>query len=227
MSKDEQSGAGPGTSEREGTSDEWVDPIVEWVPLIAELDNEVQDAMQEMQWVLATANMELARVDGSERTILTHFFNDVLLFLSHTAQGDGRSAARTARSLFEHLVNYATVTGDTVESDRYAASRYVTADRLSLLCDWWLRLLDGKQKQEERRRLRRLARDAAGPLAEASARFDTPKRKYVNNVFSDNLHRRAEKHGKADDTMLIGSCPASSMATRAGCWDSPTESATG
>lgn len=178
---------------------EWLDPLEEWVPLAPELDEEVQEVLRLLPYALAQANIELARVNGPERTILTHFFNDVLLFVAQTANGDGRSAARSARSLFEHLVNYVTVTEDAVEADRYAASRFVTADRLGRLDGWWLALLDGKQKREEGRRLRRMVRHAAVPLAQASARFDAPRRKYANNVFSDNLYRRCQEHGMVDD----------------------------
>lgn len=175
------------------------DPIEDWIPLGPELDDEVREILVHLPLVLAQANQELARVDGPERTILTHFFNDVLLFMNQTFMGDGRSAARTARSLFEHLVNYVTVTEDELEADRYASSRFVTADRLGRLTDWWVGMLDGNQKREESRRLRRLVAGAAKPLAEAGARFDAPKRKYVNNVFSQNLYRRCEEHGMVDD----------------------------
>ena len=137
--------------------DEWLDPLEEWVPLTQELDEEVQEALHLLPYALVPANIELARVDGPERTILTHFFNDALLFVAQTA------------------------------------------DRMGRLEGWWLALLNGKQKREEGRRLRRMVRRAAVPLSEASARFDAPKRKYANNVFSDNLYRRCQKHGMVDD----------------------------
>lgn len=173
--------------------------LKDWPGLGLELDDDVFEALAHLPYAMSAANQHLARVEGAERTILTHFFNDAQILVNQVNQGDGRSAARTARSLFEHLANYVTVTDNPGEAERYVSSQYVTADRLGRLTEWWVGMLDGEQRESEVSRLEQMVTQAAAPLAEASERFDTPRRKYVNNVFTDNLYRRCEKYGMAAD----------------------------
>lgn len=135
----------------------------------------------------------LATVEGARRTILSHALNDAVILASQASQCDGRSAARTARSLFEHLVNYQTVVADAEEGRRFQASRYVTQLRLSQLDDPWLRLLGRKARKNESRRLAENARRAEAPMLRAERSLGTSRDKLAKRVFSNTLRDRADR----------------------------------
>lgn len=124
--------------------------------------------------------------------IITAAANDANALLAHVDRYDGRSAAHTARALFEHLVNLMDVTASGPEaSDRYLDHRYVTEDQVSRH-RWYLLLLNGKSRKRETERLDKLGRRAARPLAAALKRWGPRFR----NGWSDNsLYDRADRHG--------------------------------
>lgn len=182
-----------------GPSPEFVSTVGEWTGLAGKLPAAVDDAVDAFFGYLFEANQHLSGVRGAERSLLTHAFNDAQLLIQLVYNGDGRSAARTARSIFEHYVNYLTVIGDPEAAQRYVSGRHVTADRLGNLTSWWLGLLTGPQRAAEEARLAKLVSDAQEPLAAAKAKFDRPGRRFENNIFSDNLYRRVVGIGLADE----------------------------
>lgn len=120
-----------------------------------------------------------------------HSFNDYDSFSGSLISGDGRSAARTARSLFEHLVNYCEVSSSRVAAERYLAHSAVTADLLGNLTHG-LNRLSGKKQKQERNRLAKLRRDSTPLLRSAMSRFGTGFRR---DWSARNLYDRAKAHG--------------------------------
>lgn len=178
---------------------ESTDPYEPFPDFFHELDSDTREFLQATPEWLAIASHHLSAVEGAPRMILSHCFNDGQILVNQVAQGDGRSAARTARSIFEHQVNLGTVIGSTSEADRYTASRHVTAARIGDLRYWWLELLDGTERRKEKQRLDKVKRKARQPLAAAKARFDRRGRPFEKNVFTDNLYDRARDLGMQDE----------------------------
>lgn len=107
----------------------------------------------------------------AERKILVSALNDGLALIDHVDRQDGRSAAHTARALFEDLVNMRDVQTSTVNTpERYEDQKHVLADNVSKR-RWHLPLLDGPSRKREEKRLERMGRGAAGPLAAALGKY--------------------------------------------------------
>ncbi|MFD7864109.1 DUF5677 domain-containing protein [Streptomyces sp. NPDC059783] len=129
----------------------------------------------------------------SATVVGNHAFNDLDSFIDGLLSGDGRSAARAARSLFEHLVNYCEVMSSPEAAERYMEHKTVTADLIGNLTHG-LHYLKGTPHKRERGRLAKLKRDSLQPLKEALSRFGTQFRR---DWSSRNLYDRAAAHGHA------------------------------
>ncbi len=120
-----------------------------------------------------------------------HAFNDYIGLVDSLLIGDGRSAARVSRSLFEHLVNYCEVMTSATAAERYLEHKAVTADLLANLTRG-LHYLKGVAQKRERNRLAKLKRDALLPLKRVLTKFGPA---YRRDWSSRNLYDRAKDHG--------------------------------
>lgn len=109
-------------------------------------------------------------MDVAAAIVGNHAFNDFDGFIDSLFSGDGRSAARVSRSLYEHLVNYCEVMSSKNAAERYLAHRAVTADLLGDRTQG-LPYLKGAQQKRERSRLAKLKRDSLKDLKSALAKF--------------------------------------------------------
>ncbi|MFE1236701.1 DUF5677 domain-containing protein [Streptomyces tendae] len=123
-----------------------------------------------------------------------HAFNDLDSFIDCILSGDGRSAARAARSLYEHLINYCEVTSSPAAAERYLEHAAVTADLLGNLTHG-LHYLRGMAHKRERTRLAKLRRDGSSRLKVALAKFGPRFRRDWSSL---NLYDRAASHGYSD-----------------------------
>jgi hypothetical protein len=122
--------------------------------------------------------------------------NDYIDLLYESISGRGRPAVRTARSLYEHLVNYRTVDAEPIE-----ARRYVDYEAIGDLLDLELNApreedFTGKARKQVRH-LRNKIRNAAKPQADAALkRYGSGFRR---QWASKSLRDRAVAYDVGDD----------------------------
>ncbi len=134
-------------------------------------------------------------LDEAPKMVLNHFTNDVRILLIRVLDGDGRSAARAARAIFEELVTLAEVSSDSVAAERYKMHEAVTADLLARRRPG-LELLSESAGRAEGRRLRDRAKRLRPTLDAAVNKFGSTFRR---NWSAGNLHDTAKRHGLADE----------------------------
>ncbi|MFJ6987639.1 MULTISPECIES: DUF5677 domain-containing protein [unclassified Streptomyces] len=117
--------------------------------------------------------------------------NDLNILLNALWDGDGRTSARTTRSLFEHLVNYCYVAQDVQASERYVDHKVVTHQILSRMLKR-LPLLGGTQRKREVHRRRRLGNSSAQIYRSALSRHGNSFNRDWAQV---DLYSRAKLHG--------------------------------
>ncbi|MEU3348786.1 DUF5677 domain-containing protein [Streptomyces sp. NPDC006700] len=149
----------------------------------------ISDALEELHIVIRRFFTETT--NRSANVVGNHAFNDLDSFIDCLFSGDGRSAARASRSLFEHLVNYCEVMSSPEAAERYMEHKGVTADLLGNLTHG-LRYLRGNDHKQERSRLAKLKRESLRPLRAALSRFGASFRR---DWSSRNLYQRASAHG--------------------------------
>lgn len=156
----------------ESRADEFLPGNEDAPDLFSELDGDVAVRLATFSigaaWHLQTAYD--CGLSGEAEMVINHFTNDMSGLFTSVGLCDGRSAARAARALFEHVVNFCDVASDETARARYIAQGHVTADRLADYASG-VSLLRGSDRRKERDRLRRLKRDAARPLAQAFATY--------------------------------------------------------
>ena len=87
--------------------------------------------------------------------------NDILSLLQLCIAGDGRAAVRTARSVFEHEVNYRTVREEHTEATRYCDQMIAVGPKyLNLMKDFSEKTLSGNQLKSARHQLQKSAKEA-------------------------------------------------------------------
>jgi hypothetical protein len=131
----------------------------------------------------------------ASKLILTAATNDVLTLVTHVNQLDGRSAAHSARALFEHLVNFLDVQSTVDAAERYEAHRHVTEEQISRR-RWYLQYLDKKARKRESGRLKGLANRSKQPLAQAIAQYGP---RFRLGWAAGTLRDRADAHDLAED----------------------------
>jgi len=124
--------------------------------------------------------------------------NDFADLTDHLVMGQGRSAIRGVRNLFEHLVNIL----DSIElpalEQRFLDHRAVT-EQVAAGLTFELGRLEGVENKREATRLRNLKNDSRSPISDALAEYGFRfKRDWTNQTLSD----RATHHGLADDYEL-------------------------
>ncbi|GAA0187639.1 DUF5677 domain-containing protein [Streptomyces thermocarboxydus] len=158
---------------------------------LPELPGLLTDTLEELH--IVTRRFFSETTNRSAAVVGNHAFNDLGSFMDCLLSGDGRSAARASRSLYEHLVNYCEVMSSPKAAERYLDHKIVTVNLLGDLTHG-LRYLRGTAHKRERSRLAKLKRDSLRPLTEALARFGTGFRR---DWSSRNLYDRAAAHGYA------------------------------
>ncbi|WP_159027550.1 MULTISPECIES: DUF5677 domain-containing protein [unclassified Streptomyces] len=156
---------------------------------LPEFPSLLSNALEELHIVMRRFFTETT--NQSAIIVGNHAFNDLDSFIDCLLSGDGRSAARASRSLYEHLVNYCEVMSSPKAAERYLKHRVVTADLLGNLTHG-LQYLKGNQHKQERSRLAKLRRDSLQPLRESLVRFG---KNFRRDWSSRNLYDRAAAHG--------------------------------
>jgi len=128
-------------------------------------------------------------------TIFNHALNDFIILLNALWDGDGRSSARTSRSLYEHLVNYCYVAGDAQAAERYGDHKVVTHQILSRMLKR-LPLLGGTQRKREAHRRKKLGSSSAQKHRSALSRYGNSFNRDWAQV---DLYSRAKLHGLESD----------------------------
>ncbi|RXR25747.1 hypothetical protein EQW78_17440 [Oerskovia turbata] len=178
-------------------SDPFEDESVTAPPLLADcLPADVAQTIEQSTHLLIFNGSPLYQaLDGSHpaiKMVLTAATNDVLALLRHVNHLDGRSAAHSARTLFEHAVTIYDLyePGGPNPPERYEAHQHVTRQFVAQR-RWWLTLLSAKQRRREEARLDRMQREADGALTGTQYAAGTFRRQWHEG----NLYDRAAGHG--------------------------------
>ncbi|MFC8698617.1 DUF5677 domain-containing protein [Streptomyces parvus] len=147
------------------------------------------DALEELH--IITRRFFTETTNEAACIVGNHALNDLDSFIDCLLSGDGRSAARVSRSLYEHLINYCEVMSSPLAAERYMAHKLVTVDLLGDLTHG-LRYLRGNSHKQERTRLEKLKRNSLRPLREALSKFG---KQFRRDWSSRNLYDRAVAHG--------------------------------
>ena len=127
----------------------------------------------------------------AEEKILLSALNDGLALVDHVGRYDGRSAAQSARALFEHLVSMRDVRASAVNAaERHEEHKHVLGEQVSQR-RWHLPLLEMKTRHREEERLERMRRNAAAPVAAALGKYTGFRMGWAEG----GLRSRAEKLG--------------------------------
>lgn len=132
----------------------------------------------------------------AQRFILTAATNDVVALLEHVDQLDGRSAAASARTLFEHLVNFKDVSlSKENTSERFMSHRHVTVEQLSRR-RWHIEALDKAAAKKETNFLDGLRAQSRKKLAEVLTKYSS---RFKSGWATGSLHDRAQGYGLSDE----------------------------
>lgn len=168
------------------------------------LDEELpDDFLEALDFVVADLSFAVGSwhrdLKGAQGMIVNHAANDALLLVGEVKMGAGRSAARTARALFEHLVHYCEVTqsgaAGSEAAERYEEHVYVTADQVGRRAIGLARLR-GKSARGEKRRLERQLRGHERGFQRVVAAYG---KGFKKGWSSRNLFDMATAHGYSDD----------------------------
>jgi hypothetical protein len=135
-------------------------------------------------------------VQRARTRIVNQAVNDYFDLLYEALRGRGRPAVRSARSLFDHLLNLRTIDGDPGEARRYCDHATI-GDLLDLeLNTPREEEFTGNTRKQVRHRLRKLSRQIR-PAADAVLRkYPTS---FPGRWASKNMPERAKRHGLRHD----------------------------
>lgn len=159
------------------------------------LDEETATMLSAFHAFVVGASPDMYRPDSEAAySVLHHAMNDVLALVDHVVRGDGRSAARAARALCEHLVNYADVTTSSDMTERYMSHTHVTDDLIAQRA-LYFRAPGGGHRPRQTKWQREMQRVARQPLAQALDAYGTAYRRgFTPRTFRD----RANEHEYPD-----------------------------
>lgn len=180
-------------AERRADEHPGIDP---WpVDIRDRLDERTARSLGYFQFVIAAAAPDLPRWNtGAAGMVLNHALNDILALISDVVEGHGRSAARAARAMFEHLINYADVTSSEESADRYVSHRYVTESLIAQRVLYFRS--QGKRATPQPTKVQKtLRRSSLGPLKEAINKYGAGFQRGYTPV---TLKVRAERFGFAE-----------------------------
>lgn len=190
------SGSAFGASSRPSLAHGFGTPFGDSPDLWERLSQIQRERFQQLPWLLAAAvTLVPASVSEPERIVLTQAFNDTQILIDQALGCDGRSAARTARSLFEHLVNWHTVSTEPDAAARFHAGLLVTQAKLVDL-EPGVGLMPKNRARSERVRLSHVRRRNRRALSRAIAEHRL-RRAYgsLRSGFSHTVKVRAEAAG--------------------------------
>lgn len=127
----------------------------------------------------------------SAQLVVNQATNDLQDLVRDLWRGSGRSAARVARALYEHSVNFCEVSDNPTSADRYEAHATVAA-QLEAGLEVGLHRLRGKEHKSARHALHKLGRDSKRRHDAALAQYGPSFRR---DWAADNLRDRATRHG--------------------------------
>lgn len=134
-------------------------------------------------------------LEPSPNMLLNHFSNDLVILLDRVLDGDGRSAARSARSIYEELVSFAEVIRSPEASERYALHSSVT-DKLLNQRRPGTPYLHAREARSEGKKFARTARRSAKSLRDSLNRFGPG---FKNRWSKDSLLRMAARNGLSEE----------------------------
>jgi hypothetical protein len=128
-------------------------------------------------------------------TVANQAFNDFADLCYDLITCRGRPALRTARALFEHMVNYLDVSTDPEAQQRYEAHHAVAA-QAEVDAEIGLNRLIGDEAKATRHALRKLGRESKQQYEEAIANYGNAFRARWAKT---NLRDRANRHGLGNE----------------------------
>jgi hypothetical protein len=119
-------------------------------------------AFSELLQPLSVLTAAMFRTQSEALALVTnHIMNDTLDLLRHASAGDGRAALRTARSLFEGMINLQDLYSDISLQQRYSDHEAVTQESL-LEVDWGYDQLGGKLRRSASHYKKKAEREYGG-----------------------------------------------------------------
>lgn len=135
-------------------------------------------------------------LDHEISMVINHAVNDILILIEAVADGSGRTAARTSRAMYEHLLHLLEISHDPSKGVQYAAHAHVTASQLAEAAIG-LDRLERPLQRRERARLQQMAKRARRPLAQALALYGPRFRSRWTGA--EGVFDLAKRHGLIDD----------------------------
>ncbi|WP_426735379.1 DUF5677 domain-containing protein [Glutamicibacter sp. 2E12] len=179
--------------------------------------NEVLDFPSAVSHLVVSIYSELE--NHAQKLILTAAVNDIVSLVTRAYALDGRSAAYSARALFEHLINFHDVCDSTVNTpDRYTYHKYITQKRVAEHRGA-LELLSDREQKRERKRLDKLAESTRNKAAVALDKYGN---EFSRQWAQGSLFNRAKLYDAEDgydgyrilSSVIHGSSGAMSGVTR-------------
>jgi hypothetical protein len=192
---------------------EWVsDEVLEELPVLRDIHEELGDALPFTHEAISLAD----QTDATQRArgrILAQASNDYLDLLYEATCGRGRPALRTARTLFEHLVNYRSI-----DTDSAMAERYCDHESLGAVLDLELNTaqedeFEGKLRKRFRHWRNRLERTHYSAAKAAIGKYGPS---YRSSWAVRTVLERARVHGLEGDYDFYRLCSAISHGTASG-----------
>lgn len=198
MGVEDQGGAAFGVKplnwlDRDRLPQEVASTVSQWQTLAAFLATADREEIEDFQPSIGLLSPGVRRGFSHHAfsALLTLALNDASALVRHVMDGDGRSAAQVARTLFEHLVNLADMRTSPVNSpDRYLDHQWVMRAQIAKSREH-LALLEGSERTKEERRLEKMARTSDRHLAAALQKYG---KGFIRGWAEGSLRTRAEAH---------------------------------
>lgn len=162
-----------------------------------ELPDRFWDHLDELadQLFFATGAFYHSSSVESAMAVFNHATNDIFDLIDDCLDGRGRTAARTARALYEHAVNMRSVSTSSDMANRYEQHRWVTEDILARRQPGLSRL-SPERARVKRQAYSRMSRRSRAALRQPLAKYGSGFRKTWTSA---SLYDRAAQHGLALD----------------------------
>lgn len=160
--------------------------------LVKLLPEDVQDEINGWYWAVVMHSGVLVSdlSNQAQMLITTAAANDALGLIRLVDNFEGRAAAFTARSLFEHAVNLREVSDASENTpERFLAHKHIAADRLSRRT-WILAFLDKRAQRKEKNKLDGLQARTKRYLEDAIARYGSSfQRGWASGTLADRARK--------------------------------------
>lgn len=160
------------------------------------LSPQIVSEMESLTFTLGDLLWEVSmELDRSSNMLLNHFSNDLIILIDRVRDGDGRSAARSARSIYEALVSFADVIRFPEAAERYLRHSSVTDNLLDQRRPGSA-YLRAREARSEGRRFARAAKRSAKSLRDSLDLFGSSFR---SRWSKDSLFQMAVRNGLGDE----------------------------